>query len=232
MTRRCSSAFAVWSLEHRLSRSCNRVRAVSSRSVCRAQPERNAVNADAILPASSTRQPGNLQHSNLNHHQTGENHMQGNPRIIELLNGLISLEMRAINQYFLHSKMCENWGYERMAKRLRDQSFAEMKDAEELVDRVLYFDGLPNLQRFDGFMVGERVPEQLELALELENEAVAQISALMQACTDEGDTGTREFLAPKLLEEQTHISWIESQLTLVKQIGEANYLTQIGRAHV
>ena len=152
--------------------------------------------------------------------------MQGKPRIIELLNGLISLELRAINQYFLHSKMCENWGYERMAKRLREQSFAEMKDAEELVDRELYFDGLPNLQRFDGFMVGESVPEQLQLALELENEAVAQISALMQACIDEGDTATREFLAPKLLEEQTHISWIESQLTLIKQIGEANYLTQ------
>lgn len=152
--------------------------------------------------------------------------MQGKPRIIEQLNGLISLELRAINQYFLHSKMCENWGYERMAKRLRDQSLAEMKDAEELVDRVLYLDGLPNLQRFDGFMVGETVPEQLQLALELEVEAVEQIAALMQACTDEGDTATREFLAPKLLDEQSHISWIESQLTLVKQIGEANYLTQ------
>jgi bacterioferritin len=152
--------------------------------------------------------------------------MQGNPRIIDLLNGLISLELRAINQYFLHAKMCENWGYERMGKKLRDQSMAEMKDAEELVDRVLYFDGLPNLQRFDGFLVGETVPEQLQLALELETEAVEQISALMSACIEEGDTATREFLAPKLLDEQTHISWIESQLTLVKQIGEANYLTQ------
>jgi bacterioferritin len=152
--------------------------------------------------------------------------MQGNPRIIDLLNRLLSLELRAINQYFLHAKMCENWGYEHMAKRLRDQSLAEMKDAEELVDRVLYFEGLPNLQRFDAFMVGETVPEQLQLALELENEAVAQISALMAACVEEGDTATREFLAPKLLDEQTHINWIESQLTLVKQIGEANYLTQ------
>jgi bacterioferritin len=152
--------------------------------------------------------------------------MQGNPRIIDLLNSLLSLELRAINQYFLHAKMCENWGYERMAKRLRDQSMAEMKDAEELVDRVLYFDGLPNMQRFDGFMVGESVAEQLQLALELENEAVALIASVMQACIEEGDTGTREFLAPKLLDEQTHVSWIESQLTLVKQIGEANYLTQ------
>jgi bacterioferritin len=152
--------------------------------------------------------------------------MQGNPRIIDLLNRLLTLELRAINQYFLHSKMCENWGYERMAKRLRDQSFAEMKDAEEIVDRVLYFDGLPNLQRSDPFAVGETVAEQLELALDLEKEAVEQITALMAACIEEGDTGTREFLAPKLLEEQTHISWVESQLTLVKQIGEANYLTQ------
>jgi len=152
--------------------------------------------------------------------------MQGNPRIIEGLNSLLSLELRAINQYFLHSKMCENWGYERMAKRLREQSFSEMKDAEELVDRVLYFDGLPNLQRFDAFMVGESMAEQLQLSLELEKEAVDQIDALMGTCTEVGDTGTREFLAPKLLEEQTHISWVESQLTLIKQIGEANYLTQ------
>ncbi|MBV9580535.1 MAG: bacterioferritin [Chloroflexi bacterium] len=152
--------------------------------------------------------------------------MQGNPRIIDLLNQLLSLELRAINQYFLHAKMCENWGYERMARRLREQSFAEMKDAEALVDRVLYFEGLPNLQRFDAFMVGETVPEQLQLALELENEAVTQISGLMAACVEEGDTATREFLAPGLLDEQEHISWIESQLTLVKQLGEANYLTQ------
>jgi bacterioferritin len=152
--------------------------------------------------------------------------MQGNPRIVDLLNRLLSLELRAINQYFLHYKMCENWGYERMAKKLRSQSMAEMADAEEIIDRVLYFDGLPNLQRFDAFAVGESVAEQLQLALELEAEAVEQITALMAACTEEGDTGTREFLAPKLLDEQTHISWIESQLTLIRQIGEANYLTQ------
>src|ERR671932_1284153 len=109
--------------------------------------------------------------------------MQGSPRIIDLLNRLWTLGLRAINQYFLHSKMCENWGYERMAKRLREQSFAEMTDAEELVDRVLYFDGLPNLQRFDAFAVGETVPEQLQLALEMEKDAVEQIAALMAVCT-------------------------------------------------
>lgn len=152
--------------------------------------------------------------------------MQGNPRIVDLLNRLLSLELRAINQYFLHYKMCENWGYARMAAKFRSQSMAEMEDAEEIIDRILYFDGLPNLQRFDAFAVGETVAEQLQLALEMETDAVDQIGSLMAACTEEGDTGTREFLAPKLLEEQTHISWIESQLTLVKQIGEANYLTQ------
>jgi bacterioferritin len=152
--------------------------------------------------------------------------MQGSPRIIDLLNGLLSLELRAINQYFLHSKMCENWGYERMAKKLRDQAMAEMVDAEDIVDRILYFDGLPNMQRFEGFAVGETIPEQLQLALELEREAVEQITALMAACNEEGDTATREFLAPKLLEEQSHISWAESQLTLIEQIGAANYLTQ------
>jgi bacterioferritin len=152
--------------------------------------------------------------------------MQGNPRVIDLLNKLLSLELRAINQYFLHYKMCENWGYERMAKRLRQQAFAEMTDAEEIIDRILFFDGLPNLQRFDAFEVGETMVEQLQLALELEKEAVDQIGALMAACVEEGDTGTREFLAPKLLEEQTHIDWIESQLSLVSQIGEQLYLAQ------
>lgn len=152
--------------------------------------------------------------------------MQGSPRIVDLLNQLLSLELRAINQYFLHYKMLENWGYERLAKKMYDQSMGEMKDAEEIMDRVLYFDGLPNLQRFDGFQVGETPVEQLQLALEMEKEAVEQISALMAACVEEGDTGTREFLAPKLLEEQEHVSWIESQLALVSQIGEANYLTQ------
>src|SRR6476661_828218 len=136
--------------------------------------------------------------------------MQGSPRVVDLLNQLLSLELRAINQYFLHFKMCENWGYERMAKKFRSQSMAEMTDAEEIIDRVLYFVGLPNLQRFDAFEVGESVPEVLELALTLETEAVAQITALMAACAEEGDTATREFLAPKLLDEQTHISWIES----------------------
>jgi bacterioferritin len=152
--------------------------------------------------------------------------MQGSLRIIDLLNKLLSLELRAINQYFTHYKVCQNWGYERMAKKFREQSLAEMTDAEEIMDRVLYFEGMPNLQRFDGFMVGETVPEQLQLSLELEKEAVAQITALMAACQEEGDIGTREFLAPKLLEEQAHISWIESQLTVIDQIGVANYLTQ------
>jgi len=152
--------------------------------------------------------------------------MQGSPRVIDLLNQLLSLELRAINQYFLHYKMCENWGYERMAKRLKQQALAEMTDAEEIMDRVLFFDGLPNLQRFDGFSVGETVAEQLQLALELEKEAVALIDKMMAACVEEGDTGTREWLAPKLLEEQTHIDWIESQLTLHAQIGDQLYLSQ------
>ncbi len=152
--------------------------------------------------------------------------MQGSPRIVELLNSLLSLELRAINQYFTNYKLCENWGYERLAAKLREQSMGEMKDAEEIMDRILFLDGLPNLQRFDGFQVGETAPEQLELALELEKEAVEQISALMAACMEEGDLGTREFLAPKLLDEQAQIDWIESQLTLISQIGAANYLTQ------
>jgi bacterioferritin len=101
-----------------------------------------------------------------------------------------------------------------------------MTDAEEIMDRILFFDGLPNLQRFDGFSVGETVAEQLQLALELEKEAVELITRMMAACQEEGDTGTREWLAPKLLEEQTHIDWLETQLTLHAQIGDQLYLAQ------
>ncbi|MDQ3809515.1 MAG: bacterioferritin [Chloroflexota bacterium] len=152
--------------------------------------------------------------------------MQGSPRIIDLLNQLLSLELRAINQYFLHTKMCQNWGLERMAKRLREQSFAEMRDAEEIMDRILFFDGLPNLQRVDAFSVGETVLEQLQLALDLEREAVGLIQGMMAACVEEGDVATREWLAPKLLEEQTHIDWLESQLALHARIGDQLYLAQ------
>src|SRR5262245_12702275 len=118
--------------------------------------------------------------------------MQGSPRIIDLLNQLLSLELRAINQYFLHYKMCENWGYERMAKRLRQQALAEMTDAEEIMDRVLFFDGLPNLQRLDGFAVGETLVEQLQLALQPRKEAVELHGKMMAACVEEGATATRE----------------------------------------
>ena len=152
--------------------------------------------------------------------------MQGSARIIELLNDVLTAELTAINQYFVHSKMCENWGYERLAKHHRDESIGEMKDADELIERILYLEGVPNLQRLGTVMVGETVPEQLRLDLELEREAIARLNAGIAACTEEGDNGTRDLLEEILEGEEDHADWLETQLNLIATIGEAHYLAQ------
>jgi bacterioferritin len=152
--------------------------------------------------------------------------MQGNARIVERLNDLLTLELTAINQYVLHSKMCQNWGYERLAKRFRDISFSEMKDADEIAERILLLEGVPNLQRLGPIAIGENVSEQLQLALQTEHSALALLREIIAACDEEGDDGTRLFLEPGVLEEETHIDWLETQLSLIKQVGEQNYLAQ------
>jgi bacterioferritin len=150
--------------------------------------------------------------------------MQGNPGVVDALNELLTLELTVINQYFVHAKMCENWGYKRLAEAFRKSAMMEMKDAEEIIERVLYLEGVPNVQRLDTVAIGETVEEQLKLALGSERNAVGLITNGLKAADAAGDEATREFLAPHLLEEESHIDWIETQLGLIEQVGEQNYL--------
>ena len=152
--------------------------------------------------------------------------MQGDPSILELLNQHLTFELTAINQYFLDSRMCANWGYERLAKRHREIAMEEMRDAEELIDRILYLDGLPNLQRLGTVKVGETAIEQIRLAVELERTAVANLDGYVVTCMEVGDQGTREFLAAMIAEEEGHVDWWETQLATIDQLGEGLYLAQ------
>ncbi|MCA1691084.1 MAG: bacterioferritin [Acidimicrobiales bacterium] len=152
--------------------------------------------------------------------------MRGNETVIELLNDVLTAELTAINQYFLDAKMCENWGYGRLADHIRKDSIDEMGDAEKLIDRILYLDGLPNLQRLGAVRVGETVPEKLTLALALETEAIDRLNRGIPVCLEHGDNGSRELLEGILAGEEEHADWLETQLELIRQIGEAHYLAQ------
>ena len=152
--------------------------------------------------------------------------MQGDADIIELLNDVLTAELTAINQYFIHSKMCSNWGYDRLAEHGRDESIDEMKHADIVIERILYFDGVPNMQRLFPVRVGETVPEQLQLDLELEYAAVERLNNGIAVAVAKGDNGTRELLAGILVSEEDHVDWIETQQETIRQIGAEHYLAQ------
>jgi len=152
--------------------------------------------------------------------------VQGNPEIIELLNDVITAELTAINQYFVHAKMCDNWGYKRLAEHVRAESIDEMRHAEALVERVLYFDGFPNLQRLNPLRVGESVEEQFRNDLDLEYVAVERLNNGIAAAVAAGDNGTRHLLEEILVSEEEHIDWLETQLTAIEQVGLQQYLAE------
>src|SRR5712691_3795636 len=152
--------------------------------------------------------------------------MKGHDQVVTLLNEILTAELTAINQYFIHARMCENWGYKRLWKKLRDESIGEMRHADRLIERVLYLDGVPNVQRLGKVNVGQTVPEQLRLDLELERSAVGALNAGIELCRSLADNGSRELLEDILKAEEGHIDWIEEQLTLIKQVGEPHYLSQ------
>jgi len=152
--------------------------------------------------------------------------VQGDTEIIEMLNDVLSAELTAVNQYFAHAKMNENWGFSRLAAKIRDESIDEMKDAERIIERILYLDGIPNLQRLNSVRVGETVPEQLALDLELEKAAIARYNDAVELAVAKSDNGTRELMEAKLVGEEAHADWLESQLELIKQVGVENYLAQ------
>jgi bacterioferritin len=152
--------------------------------------------------------------------------MKGNKKIIELLNDVLTGELTSVNQYFIHAKMCRNWGYQRLAEHVKKESIEEMKHADDLIERILYLDGVPNLQRLNKVNVGETVPEQLKLDRALEVEAVGRLNTGIALCVDLADNGTRELLEKILVSEEEHLDWLETQLSLVASIGEAHYLAQ------
>jgi bacterioferritin len=156
--------------------------------------------------------------------------LEGNAEIVRLLNGLLTTELRAINQYFLDSKMAGHWGLEGLEKEFRDASFEEMRDAESLMDRILLLGGLPNLQRTDAFSVGESVSEQFELAAELETKAVEQLHEAIAAAEEAGDQATSLMLRGMLVEEEAQLDWAETELSLIDKVGAANYMSQKMRA--
>lgn len=152
--------------------------------------------------------------------------MQGDPQIIEALNEILTAELTAINQYFLHAKMLEDWGYQKLAKHAREESIDEMKHADAVIERILYFDGVPNLQRLDPLRIGTDPVEQFELDLAMEKEAVARFNRVIELARDKGDNGTRAMLEGMLTSEEEAVDWIESQLHLVEQLGRERYLAE------
>lgn len=152
--------------------------------------------------------------------------MKGDPAIIELLNDVLGGELVAINQYFMHAKMCANWGYLKLASTIRTESIDEMRHAEELVDRILYLDGLPNLQKLGQLHIGETVPEQLRADLELEKAALKRLNDGLELCRKVGDGSSEELLQRILIDEEKHADWIETQLDLIDRLGEQIYLSQ------
>ncbi|MGH9274824.1 MAG: bacterioferritin [Acidimicrobiales bacterium] len=152
--------------------------------------------------------------------------MRGHDEVIELLNEVLTAELTAVNQYFLDAKMLSNWGYERLGSKFRDESIDEMKDADQLIERILYLEGMPNLQRLSTVRVGETAPEKLSLALELEKEAIERLNRGIALSVQHADNGSRELLEEILTGEEDHADWLESQLELISQVGEAHYLAQ------
>ena len=152
--------------------------------------------------------------------------MQGQPEIIEFLNEALTAELTAVNQYFGHSRMLSNWGYKRLADHARDESMDEMKHADALIERIIFLEGMPNLQRLGSVRLGEDPVEQLRLDLEVEVEAVDRFNRGIALAVEKGDNGTRELLADMLVSEEEHVDWLETQLYLVESLGAQLYLSE------
>jgi bacterioferritin len=150
--------------------------------------------------------------------------MKSDKKIIDILNDVLTAELTAINQYFVHAEMCDNWGYDRLHDVIRKHSVGEMKHAEEVIERILFLEGIPNMQRLGKVNIGETVPEQLRVDLALENDAVARLNKHIEICTEIGDNNTRHLLEEILEDEEEHIDWLEAQHSLIEQVGVQNYL--------
>jgi bacterioferritin len=152
--------------------------------------------------------------------------MKGNDEVINVLNEVLTSELTAINQYFIHSKMCDDWGFQKLAAKKREESIEEMKHADIIISRILFLEGVPNMQRYFPVKVGEDAIEQHRLDLQVEYDAVKRLNAGITLCRDKGDNGTRELLEMILQQEEEGIDWLEAQLHLVEIVGRERYLTE------
>jgi len=148
------------------------------------------------------------------------------PRVVDLLNDALTLELTATNTYFLHARMLDNWGFDRLGKVFYDLSIDEMRDADALIKRILLFDGHPNVQRLNAIEVGETPEEVLRLGFESERSAVSQFNASAEECHNLGDHGTAAVFEDMVRDEERHADWFEGQLDALNRIGPAQYLAQ------
>ena len=150
--------------------------------------------------------------------------MKGSPKVIAELNKALREELTAINQYFLHAEMCENWGYDRLSEYIKKQSIGEMKHAEALIERILFLDGTPNMQPLE-LTVGKNVQEMIQSDLDLELSAVKAYNAAIQIAVAEKDNGSRDLLVILLKDEEDHVDWLEAQMHQIRELGYERYLT-------
>jgi bacterioferritin len=155
--------------------------------------------------------------------------MRGSPKVLEELNKALREELTAINQYFLHAEMCENWGYEKLSEYIKRQSIGEMKHAESLVERILFLDGTPSMKPLE-LTVGKNVREMLQSDLDLEISAVKEYNQAIQVAVAEKDNGSRDLFVQLLKDEEDHVDWLEAQIHMIKELGYERYLTmQMGK---
>lgn len=146
--------------------------------------------------------------------------------IIDVLNEILSGELAAINQYFLHARMCQNWGFQRLNSKIYAESIDEMRHADMLIHRILYLDGLPNVQRIGRVRIGENVPEMFGCDIALEREAIPRLKSAIALCVEHGDHGTRALLEQILVSEEEHLDWLEEQVSLIDTLGAKGYLAE------
>jgi bacterioferritin len=154
---------------------------------------------------------------------SGKGPMKGNPKVIDQLNQALRDELTAINQYFLHAEMSENWGYKKYSKYIKKQSIDEMKHAEALMERILFLDGTPSMQPLE-LAIGKSVKDMVESDLALEHEAVASYNESIRVCVENGDNGSGDLFVRLLRDEEGHVDWLEAQVHQIKEIGYERYL--------
>jgi bacterioferritin len=152
--------------------------------------------------------------------------MRGNDKVIAFLNEVLKAELTAINQYFLHSEMCENWGYEKLAKYIRKESIDEMRHAEKCIERILFLDGTPTMNELFPLRIGQTVRDQFNNDLAVELDAIPRLNKAIAAAVEVGDNGSRELFEAILVDEEHHVDWLEAQIHAIEEMGYPNYLSQ------